>query len=66
LDRHKLLINDVSRALKNYENLSTYEHDVAILSHELNTLATCLSELIGIVSPDQILNSIFTNFCIGK
>jgi tRNA modification GTPase len=66
LDRHKLLINDVSRTLKNYKNLSTYEHDVAILSHELNTLATCLSELIGIVSPDQILNSIFSNFCIGK
>lgn len=66
LDRHKLLINDVSLALKQYENLSSYEHDVAILSHELNTLATCLSELIGIVSPDQILNSIFSNFCIGK
>lgn len=66
LDRHKLLIKDVSKNLKNYENLITYEHDVAILSHELNTLATCLSELIGIVSPDQILNSIFSNFCIGK
>ncbi len=66
LDRHKVLITEVSKLLKDYENLSTYEHDVAILSHELNTLASCLSELIGIVSPDQILNSIFSNFCIGK
>lgn len=66
LDRHKHLILQVSSHLDNYVNLSTYESDVAILSHELNTLASCLSELLGIVSPDQILNSIFSNFCIGK
>lgn len=66
LDRHKYLILQVSSHLDRYVKLSTYETDVAILSHELNILATCLSELLGIVSPDQILNSIFTNFCIGK
>lgn len=66
LDRHKLLISQVHNQLQIYVNLSTYESDVAILSHELNTLAALLSELLGIVSPDQILNSIFSNFCIGK
>lgn len=66
LDRHKYLILQVNSHLVRYVKLSTYETDVAILSHELNILATCLSELLGIVSPDQILNSIFTNFCIGK
>jgi tRNA modification GTPase len=66
LDRHKLLILEVDTQLKKYVKLSTYEMDVAILSHELNILASCLSELLGIVSPDQILNSIFSNFCIGK
>ena len=66
LDRHKELISQASLVLNRYVVLSTYETDVAILSHELNTLATCLSELLGIISPDQILNSIFSNFCIGK
>lgn len=66
LDRHKHLITQVNTQLLIYTNLATYETDVAILSHELNTLASCLSELLGIVSPDQILNSIFSNFCIGK
>jgi tRNA modification GTPase len=66
LDRHKLLISQVGLQLDTYVKLSTSETDVAILSHELNTLATCLSELLGIISPDQILNSIFSNFCIGK
>ncbi len=66
LDRHKLLISQIDSQLTVYVNLATYETDVAILSHELNILASCLSELLGIVSPDQILNSIFSNFCIGK
>ncbi len=66
LDRHKLLISQISKELDNYVKLSTCETDVAIISHELNTLAALLSELLGIVSPDQILNSIFSNFCIGK
>ena len=66
LDRHKHIINQIKIQLEIYVNLVTYESDVAILSHELNILASCLSELLGIVSPDQILNSIFTNFCIGK
>jgi tRNA modification GTPase len=66
LDRHKQLILEVNTHLADYVKTTTYETDVAILSHELNTLATCLTELIGIISPDQILNSIFSNFCIGK
>jgi tRNA modification GTPase len=66
LDRHKLLIQNIGFTLDSYVNTAAYESDVAILSHELNTLATCLSELLGIVSPEQVLNSVFSNFCIGK
>lgn len=66
LDRHKHLILQINSVLMQYQALAKSESDVAILSQELNTLGHCISELIGIVSPDQILNSIFTNFCIGK
>lgn len=66
LERHKHLILQTKQNLVTYVNSSTYQQDVAILSSELNTLGHCLSELLGIISPDQILNSIFTNFCIGK
>lgn len=66
LDRHKHLIGEAHKILKQYQIVSKNESDVAILSHELNNLGHCISELIGIVSPDQILNSIFSNFCIGK
>jgi tRNA modification GTPase len=66
LDRHKALILKTNNALTEYQVLSSSESDVAILSHELNTLGHCISELLGIVSADQVLNSIFSNFCIGK
>ena len=66
LDRHKQLILQTNQVLTNYQQVSQHETDVAILSQELNTLGHCVSELLGIVSPDQILNSIFSNFCIGK
>lgn len=66
LDRHKSLILQTSQVLTSYQSLTGSESDVAILSQELNALGHCISELIGIVSPDQILNSIFENFCIGK
>lgn len=66
LERHKSHILQAKTVLNQYVKTSTYESDVAILSSELNTLGHCISELIGIISPDQILNSIFSNFCIGK
>ncbi len=66
LDRHKYLILKADVVLSDYKRLCSMEGDVAILSMELNTLGHCISELIGIVSPDQVLNSIFSNFCIGK
>ena len=66
LNRHKHLILQAQQILYSYSHLAKTEQDVAILSSELNTLGHCISEVIGIVSPEQILNSIFTNFCIGK
>jgi len=66
LERHKSLILQANNSLKEYRNLAMVESDIAILSSELNSLGHLLSELIGIISPDQILNSIFSNFCIGK
>ncbi len=66
LDRHKALILRAQQILSSYRLLAQNETDVAILSSELNTLGHCISEVIGIVSPEQVLNSIFNNFCIGK
>lgn len=66
VSRQKNLILDTySASLLYKQNLLTVS-DVAILSHELNALGHCLSELVGIVSSDQVLDNVFSNFCIGK
>lgn len=65
-ERQKLVILDTYRTSRSYGGTLAIESDIAILSHELNTLAHCLEDLLGIVSPDEVLDHIFANFCIGK
>jgi tRNA modification GTPase len=43
------------------ENLSE-----EFISVHLRNAETCLSEIIGQVTSEDVLNNIFSNFCIGK
>ena len=58
--------NNLADARNLYEKVLKNSQDMAIISSELNTVGHCISELIGIVSPDDVLHNIFNNFCIGK
>ena len=49
-----------------FGDLTENVFDMAVISSELNGLGNSISELVGIVSPDDVLNDIFSNFCIGK
>ena len=66
LDRHRSCIAALYLKNQMFSNKIKEIGDVAILSSEVNIFSYYLSELIGIVSPDDVLNSIFSNFCIGK
>jgi len=66
LERHRDVINKIHSKSIEFDNNINGLTDVAILSSEVNILGHSLTELIGIVSPDDVLNSIFANFCIGK
>ena len=66
LERHRACINKIYFKSLVVSSEIKEIGDVAILSSEINLLANSLIELIGIVSPDDVLNSIFANFCIGK
>jgi tRNA modification GTPase len=66
LERHRDAINKIYTNSLAFSNNIKGLDDIAILSSEVNILGYSLTELIGIVSPDDVLNSIFANFCIGK
>lgn len=40
--------------------------DVAITAELLRDVSDCISEMSGIVVNEQILDEIFSSFCIGK
>lgn len=66
IERHRIVINNIYFVINKFNVLCEVESDFAIISSELNTIGQSLSELIGIVSPEQVLGNIFSNFCIGK
>ncbi len=66
IQRHSTKINEIYLNLKNYLHTVRDINDLAIISSEFNSVGNCISELIGIVSPDDILGNIFNSFCIGK
>ncbi|MAZ49330.1 MAG: hypothetical protein CME65_12275 [Halobacteriovoraceae bacterium] len=66
LERHRNTIKNIYNEFGKYLATINNNEDLAIISSEFNTIGHCISELIGIASPDEILNEIFNNFCIGK
>ena len=66
IERHKQKILDIALNYLEFKRLFYCSNDIGILSSELLIINKEIEELIGAVPTEEILNSIFDNFCIGK
>ena len=67
-DRQVLKIKEIKINYIDFKNnsLDHLESDVSIVSSELKRIKYLVEELLGIITPDAVLDVVFKNFCIGK
>lgn len=66
IDRHRAKIFEIHEVFEEFSYNINNLGDIGIISSEARILDNKISELIGVVSADDVLNNIFSNFCIGK
>ncbi|OFZ26236.1 MAG: hypothetical protein A2381_09005 [Bdellovibrionales bacterium RIFOXYB1_FULL_37_110] len=66
IERQRTYINKTYNKYLKFKELLKCNTDIAISISELSILENEISQLIGIISTDDLLGDIFKNFCIGK
>ena len=64
--RHSILLKKVIEELSNAENSVNEQLDNVIIAIDIRRAITALGELTGEIWSEDILNNIFSRFCIGK
>ncbi|MGB0454929.1 MAG: tRNA modification GTPase [Bacteriovoracaceae bacterium] len=66
IQRHSSKISDLYNLFTEGFSEDVSSIDIGLMSNFCMEMAQILDELIGVVAPDDVLNDIFSNFCIGK
>ncbi|WFW29556.1 MAG: tRNA uridine-5-carboxymethylaminomethyl(34) synthesis GTPase MnmE [Wolbachia endosymbiont of Menacanthus eurysternus] len=61
--RHR---NCMQRAIKYLQCFNNIENPIELMSEDLKLAIVELSEITGIINVEEVLDEIFSNFCIGK
>lgn len=64
--RHRLAIDNAAKALDNASKALTVPMPLEIVAVEIRDALDRLGEIVGAVTTEDILNRIFSEFCIGK
>ena len=64
--RHKSSLEKLNSSLKNTLNLCEDNSPTDIIAAELRLGLSNLDDIVGVTTPEDILNNIFSQFCIGK
>lgn len=64
--RHRVALERAAAELDAFQAARMAGVDAAATATHLHAAATALDDLIGVVTPDDILDRVFASFCIGK
>lgn len=64
--RHKIAIDSAIKGLNNASDALRSGHPLEIIALEAREALDRLGEIVGLVTTEDILNKIFSEFCIGK
>ena len=65
-NRQKEIINQSVKYINKAINMLAKGEDMAVISSLIRMSSDLLSELTGVIYTDDILDKIFTGFCVGK
>jgi tRNA modification GTPase len=65
--RQKLALEELQTILTRLKDMSiTHSNHVEIIAEEIRRAVEIIGQLMGEITPDDILNKIFSQFCVGK
>ena len=64
-ERHRFKLNACLKEIDNFLKKNQSKH-IELAAEDLRQATKCLSEIVGKVDVEEILGSIFSDFCIGK
>ncbi len=64
--RQKLALEEILASVRAAERLLAQGHPEEMLAEEIRTILPILGRLVGEIRADDVLNDIFSRFCVGK
>ena len=64
--RHKAILNETLLSCNQIQDAFAQQAPADLLAVELQTALDCLSDIVGLTTPEDVLEKIFLEFCIGK
>ncbi len=64
--RHRAALERALAELDGFEAARSAGVDAAATATHLRAAVTALDDLIGVVTPDDVLDRVFASFCVGK
>jgi tRNA modification GTPase len=65
-ERHRAALEEALNEVRAFREARHDGLDAVVAATHLRTAATALEDLVGVVTPDEVLDRVFASFCVGK